>query len=90
MSKDIVRNVKLSKRIPSRVETIRFIWLQKNFHKATKRYKELRKKYTGKEDICYWCKKHFEDDEMISLGSIIGKGNRTFCQKCISEVTNAD
>jgi hypothetical protein len=73
----------LTKKITARTKTIKFHWIKKDFLVIDERYRMIRSRTSNPMDTCHWCGYKFENGEMMALGSIVGSGNKVFCQKCV-------
>ena len=74
--------MRLSKRIPARMKTVKLVWLKIDFLKMSPTYRRIRGKSSKPMDACYWCRHSFADGEMMALACVEGKGNQVFCQAC--------
>lgn len=83
--------MKLSRRVPSQVKTVHFIWCKRDFMEMSDRYREIRSKAGRKLDSCHWCKHKFKNGEMMALAQIEeSKANKLFCQSCIDEADGGE
>ena len=82
----MIKPIKISRRIPARTETFHVVWASRDFMKMTPRFRDIRSKCRYKGDKCWWCKRPFDDGDMMALVAIKGKSNKLFCQKCAGEV----
>lgn len=78
--------MKLSKKIPSRIETVEFLWCQKKYMVMSQAYRKARSKLRSKMDSCFWCRAKFNDGDVMALACVSGKGNKTLCQSCADKV----
>lgn len=85
------RDMKLSKKIPARTQTIHFRWAYRHWCQFTKVYLEMREKIRGprKSSMCKcdWCGRKFEFGEWIALarpmpGQEGPKRNWVLCNSC--------
>ncbi len=77
----------LTKTIVSRKVTVTFAWCKKDFLIMSQSYRNLRAKCRNPMCSCYWCKHNFTDGEMMALAHVVGKGNKTLCQQCVSDLS---
>ena len=73
----------LSKTIPARKKTVKFLWIKREFMVMSQKYRDARKSMGKPLDVCWWCKHKFEDGEMMGLAAIKGKLNKILCGPCI-------
>ena len=78
----------LSKRLPARTKTIKFLWLKEFPHPYSERFETIRR--NDRMCRCHWCQHHFEIGEKMVIGCIEGQGNRMFCQDCAAKTTGED
>lgn len=72
----------LIKKVPAPTVTLKILWMKSDFMKFGT-FREIREKVKMKvQSVCYFCRRSFEDDEMLALGCVEGKGNKLFCQSC--------
>ncbi len=76
----------ISRDVPARTETFEVIWARQEFMKMSPKFREIRAKMSYKGKRCWWCRKDFEDGDMMALVCIKTKGNKLFCQKCAAEI----
>ncbi|KPK42092.1 MAG: hypothetical protein AMJ65_08200 [Phycisphaerae bacterium SG8_4] len=80
--------LQLSKQIPAHRKTEKFRWCKQDFmlygkfRKARERYRMLCVKQ------CYWCRRDFQDDDMMALAAPMKGKNRLLCQGCAKEMTD--
>jgi len=76
----------LSKVIPEHTMTENFRWVSREFMLFSK-YVNVRKKCNlSIDNTCFWCKKKFEDSEMMALAAREKKENVLLCQKCVDKM----
>jgi len=81
--------IKISRTIPARTESFEVLWISLEFIKMNPHFREIRSSFRYKADRCWWCSHEFVDDEMMALGCIKGKGNKSFCQTCAKKIRGA-
>lgn len=74
----------LSRTIPSRKETVKFVWIRRPFLKMCQEFRDARKKMRPM-DSCFWCKHKFEDGEVMNLAAREKGANVLLCDKCADE-----
>lgn len=77
---------RLSRRIPARIETVRFRWIKREFLPHDERFIAAREHILkGRKDPmghCFWCRRDFKDGEMMALAAREKGANVTLCQEC--------
>lgn len=80
----------LEKTVPKRTKRIEFDWVARYWIPMSKWFRDRRSKSRNKMDKCFWCKKKFEDGEMMGIARRTGKGSVVLCQKCADELERTD
>jgi hypothetical protein len=77
--------MKLSKHIPRHVKSMKFTWVKRDFLVYGESFREAR---NGMKDIrsCFWCKKEFDDGEMMALAGREHGVNVLLCHKCVDKM----
>lgn len=81
-------DLSLSKVVPRHVRTEKFRWVKRDFMQFGV-FKEARlrtRRSLGAFDKCWWCKKPFEDADMMALAQPEKGANRTLCQPCAGQL----
>lgn len=80
-------NLRLSKTVPAHKVTMTFVWIKKDFmlYGAFRKSRERMGMRLKPWHKCIFCRKPFEDDDMMALGCIKKTGNRALCQTCAAE-----
>ena len=78
--------LQLSKTIPARRKTVRFLWIKKDWMQFCK-FKEARTNMKSKiiYEKCFWCRKPFTDDAMLNLAAPEKGRNCVLCSSCADE-----
>uniref|UniRef100_A0A6M3LBP3 Uncharacterized protein n=1 Tax=viral metagenome TaxID=1070528 RepID=A0A6M3LBP3_9ZZZZ len=76
------KEMKFSKRIPARTETIYFNWCRKEFLIMSPEYRKARAKMLRPMDTCFWCKYKFKDGDIMALAQPKKGLNKMLCNKC--------
>ena len=79
----------LSKVIQEHKVTENFRWVQRKFMEYSF-YRDVRKRCKLSIETCFWCKKKFEDEEMMALAAREKKVNVLLCQKCVDEMEGTE
>jgi hypothetical protein len=74
--------MKLSKKIPAKIKTVKFLWCKKDFMLMSQKYRDIRSKLKNPMDTCFWCGYKFIDGDMMALAATVTQGNKTLCQSC--------
>lgn len=84
---DTIAGGTLSKVVPKHTRTIKFRWCKHDF-KLFGAFRAVRERSQGlKEfDKCFWCKKPFEDADMMALAQPVKGGNKVLCQSCAAQL----
>ncbi len=82
--------LKLSRRISARTETLVASWCRKDFMEMSQEFRAIRAKSKNPMDKCFWCKHKFKDGEMMALACFGGKGNKTLCQECAGKLLSIE
>ena len=75
--------MKLSKQIPARTKTIKFLWLIELPHPCSEQYRTIRR--NDRMCRCHWCSHEFAIGEKMWIGCIENTGNRMFCKDCAAK-----
>lgn len=81
--------MRLTRTIPERVETIRAHWCAPAWMENNETFRSIRAGSRSPMTCCYWCKRKFDDGEMISVASIESIGNKALCGKCANELMDS-
>lgn len=81
-------NGRLTKHVPAHNVTVRFDWVKIDWMCFDQRYRDARARMRKPLDSCYWCRRKFNDGEMMSLVSPPnGKGgNKLLCPDCAADI----
>lgn len=72
----------LSKVVPRHTRTETFRWIKRDFMQFGA-FKAARQRMgLGINDKCWWCKKPFEDADIMALAQPLKGANRVLCQPC--------
>lgn len=77
----------MSKRIAARTRTLMATACTKDFMENSATFRRVRSGARNKMDCCFWCKRKFEDGEMMSLAFREKQKNVVLCRKCADELT---
>ena len=80
----------ISRRIPATTQSFEVLWARQAFMKMSPKFREIRANHSYKGNRCWWCRKDFEDGDMMALVCIKTKGNKLLCQKCGAEIGGED
>lgn len=72
--------MKFTYTVPARKVTLEILWLKDEFLAFTKRFQEIR----PKSKCCWKCHAAFQENQMMGLISIEGKGNKLLCPNCVA------
>ena len=78
--------MKLSKRIPARTKTIKFLWCNREVMLYGKYRKSRERMKLRIDKSCEWCNYKFNDDDMLALACPETGTNMILCQKCAEEL----
>lgn len=82
--------MKLKRTIPKHKKTVHARWCRKEWMKMSDTFRAIRSGAKRKHDKCFWCKRIFEDGEMMALACFEKYGNRTLCQTCADKLIKSD
>ena len=82
--------MKLSKRIPARIKTIKFNWCKKDWIEINDNYRAIRKKLREPMDACFWCGYKFVNGDMMALAQPEKGKNKVLCGACADELLSGD
>jgi uncharacterized CHY-type Zn-finger protein len=76
--------------VPSRTVTYKATWCRLEWQEMDDRYREIRSRSRNPMTACFWCKRKFENGDMMALAHFENKGNKTLCQTCAKELIATD
>lgn len=83
--------IKLTREIPARKDTVVVEWYKREFLRYTEGFRRIRANAREPFDKCFWCKRHFVDNELFGLAHFTGlRGNKVLCGKCVDLIECAD
>lgn len=73
---------------PAKRTTFTAKWVTKEWLRYTTAFRAIRGRSRNRMDLCWLCRKEFEDDEMIGLACFEGRGrgNKALCGECAEEL----
>ena len=83
-------SLKLSRKIPARIETIYFHWCGNDYTTMSQSFRNIRSKCHDPMDTCFWCSHKFLDGEQMALVQPIRGANKVLCQKCANELLDSE
>ena len=87
------RQLKLTKLIPARLETVVFEWCKRDFLIMGPDFRAARRRVKKKFNKCDWCNHDFKDGDMMAIASPKAptkSGNKMLCQSCATELLESD
>ena len=79
--------MKLSRKIPAYIKTIKFNWCKKDFMEMSDTYKRIRTKFRkGTMLSCFWCGHELINGEMLALAQPKKGVNKVLCQECVLKI----
>jgi hypothetical protein len=82
--------LQLSKRIPARTKTVKFLWCKRDYSEMSQGFRDARSRSRNPMDKCWWCGHEFEDGEMMALARPEEANNVVLCQTCVVEMHGED
>jgi len=82
--------MELSRQLPARKKTIKFLWCKKEFQEMSQKFREIRSKHKNPLDKCRWCNHKFVDGEMMALACPEKGKNKMLCQACADELLSSN
>lgn len=76
--------MKLERIVPQHKKTASFLWVRSDFMPMSQKFRDIRESMREPRDShkCWWCKRKFEDGDMMGLAAQKAKGNVLLCQTC--------
>jgi hypothetical protein len=81
--------MKLSKRVPARTLTERYLSCQK-FLVMSDTFRNTRARSSNPMTKCHWCKKPFENGDQMWLAIPEQRANRALCSVCAAELLKTE
>ena len=73
----------LTRRVPARTKTERFTWIRSPWMKMSQKYRDIRAKTRSPMDMCFWCRRKFEDGDTMNLAGRPKGKNILLCNACV-------
>lgn len=76
----------LSRVVPQHVRTLRLRWVKTQWM-IFRDFKAARSRMRLKVyETCTWCRKPFQDDDMLSLAGVEKGANKLLCPTCVGQI----
>jgi len=82
--------MELTKIVPARRKTVKFLWCKKNYSTMGEGWREARKNMGKKLENCFWCNHKFDDGEKMHIACPEKATNKLLCGKCADELIDSD
>lgn len=79
----------LARVIPTRIKSVKFLWCKRDFQRMGPEWRKTRARLKPMNS-CFWCKREFEDGEMMALACPEKGMNRLLCHACVDSAQLPD